>query len=307
MRWCLVALFAAAGCAESGIQSPKKTYGLRDLGDHLGPIGEEDLAPSMQNALPDFSVAAGPDMAMPRDLAGADLSTLPDLTPSIVNEPPIYVNTATSLYKVDPTTYNLTFVGTFNAGENITDIAVKPDGNLLAISYNRFYEVDKNDASTDLLVWDEFDEMNALTCLSDGRILMADLAGDVYEIEYTKSGILVVFNFWLLGNYGASQTTAGDLTSVSNGTLWGLSKSGNGASGTSNGLMVVNNVTGVGTFKGLTGFGELWGSAYSKGRILGFSSTGQIIEINTTTGVGTLLKTHSAEFWGAASNPTVSP
>jgi hypothetical protein len=144
--------------------------------------------------------------------------------------------------------------------------------------------------------------MNALTYLSDDRLLSADTDGNVYELDVSPNVLFVIG----LGNYGSGQVTAGDLVSVDDGTMWGLTKSGGAATDTNNVLMIVNNVGGTGTPVGATGFGKLWGTAYSHHRILAVSSTGDIVEINPFTGAGTLKRTHAGlSFYGAASNPTV--
>ena len=102
-------------------------------------------------------------------------------------------------------------------------------------------------------------------------------------------------------------TTAGDLTCIDDGTMWGLTNGGS-ATDANNALMIVNNANGHGTVKGATGYGTLWGSAFSRGRILAFSSTGQVVSIDPSSGAGTLLKTHAGKsFYGAATNPTALP
>jgi hypothetical protein len=301
----LALLFVLVGCAEPS--TPRK-FGDRDLGPYLQPPGADDGgAPDLAQLKLDLSggggdLAAG-DLARAADLAGAaDLSTVVDLAQPPINEPPIYVHTARTLYKLDPNTYDLALIGDFNVGVDITDIAEKDDGSLVAISFTSVYSVDPASGQATLL-WDNFfQDMNALTYLSDGRLLSADLAGNVFQLDMTSNSIFM----WTLGNYGSSQTTAGDLVSVDDGTTWGLTKTGGVATDTNNVLMIVNNVNGTGTPKGPTGFGQLWGAAYSAHRILGFSGAGEIVEIDPFTGAGTLLRTYAGySFFGATSSPAV--
>jgi hypothetical protein len=150
--------------------------------------------------------------------------------------------------------------------------------------------------------------MNALTYLSDGRLLGADIPGNVYEIVFDNSGIGTFIMVTTIGSYGSGQSTAGDLVSVDDGTTWGLANGGGVATDANNVLMIVNNVNGTGTPIGPTGFGKLWGAAYSRGRILAVSSMGEVVEIDPATGAGTLKRTHAGiSFYGATSNPNVLP
>ena len=49
-----------------------------------------------------------------------------------------------------------------------------------------------------------------------------------------------------------------------------------------------------------TGFDHIWGIAYWKNKIYGFTDTGQFILIDPNTGAGTLVSTSTESWWGAA-------
>ncbi len=143
------------------------------------------------------------------------------------------------------------------------------------------------------------DGENAATCLLDGTVLSANTTGVLHNTEISGGGLSETFP----GSYGSGYVTAGDLVTVSDGTVYGLVKPS--ATSTNPDLLVtVNPSNGVATLIGATGFTNLWGVAYSKGKLLAFSSTGQIVSINPATGAGTLVTTIAGKaFYGAASNP----
>src|SRR5438132_11669653 len=74
-------------------------------------------------------------------------------------------------------------------------------------------------------------------------------------------------------------------------------------------LMTINTSTGAATPVGSIGFGNVFGLAYYKSRVIAFTSvsggTGQILEINPTTGAGTLRATHNHNYFGATVSPLI--
>src|SRR5437899_1455945 len=60
----------------------------------------------------------------------------------------VYAHTANQLYKVDPDTYQVTMVGTFDFGsfEEMTDLAIDANGNMVGVSFFAVYKVDPNTA-----------------------------------------------------------------------------------------------------------------------------------------------------------------
>ena len=49
-----------------------------------------------------------------------------------------------------------------------------------------------------------------------------------------------------------------------------------------------------------TGFADIWGVAFWKDKVFGFTQSGQFITIDPTTGVGTLVQGNGPAWWGAA-------
>ena len=48
------------------------------------------------------------------------------------------------------------------------------------------------------------------------------------------------------------------------------------------------------------GFADIWGVAYWKDKIFGFTASGQFITIDPNSGVGTLVQGNGPAWWGAA-------
>jgi hypothetical protein len=61
----------------------------------------------------------------------------------------------------------------------------------------------------------------------------------------------------------------------------------------------------VGTLVGDTGFHHIYGLTAGWGKLFGLTSSGELIELDTETGAGTLVHTFpDKSWWGAASTPT---
>src|SRR5690349_21796055 len=60
----------------------------------------------------------------------------------------IYAHDANTLYRVDPDTYAVTMVGTFDFGafEQMTDLGIDANGNLIGVTFFSVYKVDPTTA-----------------------------------------------------------------------------------------------------------------------------------------------------------------
>ena len=137
LAWGMIFWFAAVGCAQS--ERPSSPGKSRDLAPFLEPYdGGAEPADLAGGNKPDLLVAGGADLAPPPvDLAVAgDLAHLPG------SDPLIYVNEASTLYTVDPDTFELTTIGSFGVADEITDIAVRADDSLIACTRTGLYSVD---------------------------------------------------------------------------------------------------------------------------------------------------------------------
>lgn len=249
-----------------------------------------------------------PDMTKPPqpvvyDLAGLD------------NAGTVYVHTGQSLYTLDPVTYDIDKVGDFgvstDAKDDMTDLAVLPDGRIYTISRTSLYEVNATTGKATLLMANvsTADGSNvAMTTLPDGTLLASDQKGEVRVIDPITKKVTV------LGTYGMGFDTAGDLVAVSDGTMYGIAKMGPGTRTDANSLMKVDTsnakATLVGTIETVDGegFTGVFGIAYQGGNVIAFTKDGQVIKIDPETGRAELVRTHSGtSFYGAGSNPLVSP
>src|SRR5262249_5830920 len=93
----------------------------------------------------------------------------------------------------------------------------------------------------------------------------------------------------------------------SDGTMYGVSATNPGGSNASsnNVLIRVDTSTGHATPVGPIGFGDVLGLAYVSSKVIGFTQSGKIIQINPLTGAGTLLATRAVAWWGAGMSPLV--
>lgn len=213
----------------------------------------------------------------------------------------IYANSPTTLYKVDPATYAVTTVGNFNAGDQMTDVAVTPAGELYGISFTTLYKINKNTGAATMIADVPGSGNNSLTFLPDGKLLASDSNGDLKIVNPANGQVTSV------GNYQNGLLSAGDLSAVANGTMYGTSptKPGGGDASASNVLIVVNTQTGAATAVGPTGYADVWGLAYDSAHVIGFTTAGQILQIDPQSGAATVLATKNIAFWGAGQSPLV--
>ncbi|MDB4938784.1 MAG: hypothetical protein JWP87_5756 [Labilithrix sp.] len=205
----------------------------------------------------------------------------------------IYANSADALYRVSPTTFAVTKIGNFNAGESMTDVAVTPAGVVYGISFTTLYAVNKTTGAATAIAAVGGNGNNSLTFLPSGDLLASDSNGDAKRINPSTGAVTYV------GNYGA-YTSSGDLVAIASGQMFGT------APGPSSDLLVkVSTSTGVATTVGATGRSSVWGLAYAGARVIGFTTAGEIVKIDPVTATTTLLATTSVSFWGAGQSPLV--
>lgn len=222
-------------------------------------------------------------------------------TPSSSVDGTIYANSSTTLYRLDPSTLAVTTVGDFKTGEEMTDVAVTPNGALYGISFTTLYSIDTTTAKATALVAVGGTANNSLTFLSNGTLLASDSDGAVKVINPTTGVVTTI------GNYGNGLKSSGDLVAVQNGTMYGISstKKGGGDASNDNVLIRVDTATGAATAIGGTGKAEVWGLAYAKSKVIGFTTAGQILVIDPATGSSTVTATKNVVFWGAGQSPLV--
>lgn len=214
----------------------------------------------------------------------------------------VYAHTASALYRVDPDTLAITLVGNFgwsNGSDQMTDIAIDKTGGMLGVSFTAVYRIDPSNAQATRLSTGLSGMFNGLSYVP------ADLLGETGNdvLVGTRNADGVVFRIdpmtgqaTAIGNMGGF-ASSGDLVAV---TGFGTAQTAD--NGFSNDRLVrlapqTFAATAVGTD---IGFSEIWGVAYWKGKIFGFTSGGQFVTIDPTTGAGTLIQANGPAWWGAA-------
>ena len=216
----------------------------------------------------------------------------------------MYVHSNDTLYVVDDQNFDLVTVGPLGMpdGEGLTDLAVTPDGSLYGISGKSLYEVSPINGATTHIGMVPGELNVGLTFLPDGTLLATDKTGGVRRVDPADGSIVEV------GAFGEPYATAGDLVAVADGTMYAISDQGpNGDEEESNLLLVVDPVSGEAIEPiGQIGYGRVFGCAYAGGKVYAFTDTGDIIEIDRTTGAGSLKRSFGdMSFWGAAVTPSV--
>jgi hypothetical protein len=215
----------------------------------------------------------------------------------------VYANTQDTLFQVNPDTLAITRIGTFSgaaAGDQMTDIAIDKAGNMVGVSFTAVYKIDPSTAATTLLSSGLSGDFNGLSFVpsealgqpaggADVLVGARNSDGAVFRVDPTTGGTTQI------GNLGA-YVSSGDLVAVAG---FGTVLTASGASADQ--LVRLAPSTFAATAIGAgTGFGQIWGLAYWKNKIFGFTSGGQFVLIDPTTGVGTLVSSSSQAWWGAA-------
>jgi hypothetical protein len=212
----------------------------------------------------------------------------------------VYANSDSSLYRVDPDTLQVTLVGAFgwpSGSDQMTDIAIDRSGNMLGISYDKVYSVDKSNAACAYLA--PLDrQFNGLSFVpaqagdpqGQEMLIASALDGSLYQIDPTSGASS------LIGNYGGGMGSSGDVVSVAGfGTVATVTQ----PSDTSDWLARIDTISGKATPIGSTGVGSIWGLGFWKNQVFGFTVDNQFVLIDPKSGAGKIVQTGSVSFWGA--------
>lgn len=258
-----------------------------------------------------------------------DAPTLPDgytIPASLL----MYAHSREELFAISPGALSLTVVGKFafdkaipDNEKSVNDIAMTNDGRLFAITKTFIYEVNvktvKCSKVTEVQSSSKPPPMVALTFVKSGYLLGSDMNGSLYRIYYKSGGGKPMGTVEKLGDYGNGQGSSGDLVAIQDGTIFGVSQKGEGATDTSNKMIKVRMPGGSVSSTNLAiagcalGHGKVWGLAYWAGTIYGFTrgdkDDGKMISIKPDSGDVTktctvqVIKTFPYQFWGAAVTP----
>jgi hypothetical protein len=226
----------------------------------------------------------------------------------------IYATSAYTLYTIDPSTWNETPIGDYNApgGDKMTDLAMTPNGNVYTVSGTALYQINTITGQASKLVTLGGTLNNALTFLPDNTLLAADAQGTLKHVDPSNGAITIIGTFCGGATCGPGYGlgSSGDMVAVADGTLYGVTaSSSSGADISSNNWLVkINPNTGLATPVGPIGFANVFGLAYYGGKVLGFDYLGDIIQINPMTGAGSKLSTQAGtHFFGGTTSPLIPP
>ena len=222
----------------------------------------------------------------------------------------VYAHTADALYRVDPDTLAITEIGPFGwpasvGTDQMTDIAIDKTGDMLGVSYTRVYRVDSSTAQTTLLSSSLQGSFNGLSFVpaamlggsgDDVLVGTRNTDGKVFRIDPMTGAATEV------GDMGGGYTSSGDLVAIDG---FGTVQTVPGASGDQLVRLATSTFAATPIGSG-TGFSEIWGVAYWKGKVYGFTDTGQFVLVDPTSGAGTLVSTNNVAWWGAAVT-TIAP
>ncbi len=275
------------------------------------------------------------DGALPPDKGILDQAVFPDAPPlpDGLKIPPsllMYAHSRDSLFSISPGSLKLTVVGKFSfdksipvTEQSVNDIAMTGEGRLFAITKTFIYEVDlstvKAKKVTQVQASSKPPPMVALTFEKSGMLLGSDMNGSLHRIYYKSGGGKPMGTVEKLGDYGNGQGSSGDLVAIKDGTIFGVSQKGAGATDTNNKMIRVRLPGGTVNPNSLAlsgcplGHSKVWGLAYWAGTIYGFTrgdnKNGKMISIKpdggdvTKTCTVKVVKTFPYEFWGAAVTP----
>lgn len=190
-----------------------------------------------------------------------------------------------NLGTVDVATGTVNVIG--DMGPSMTDIAFDPSGNLYGITFGQLYSINKTTAVSSL-IGNLGISSNSLVFDSSGTLYTAN--SSLYTVNVLTGAATLV------GSGGASYNSSGDLAFIG-GELFLSSFPGDN-------LVKLNLSTGAGTLVGGIGFNAVYGLATDNNTDLyGLTGT-SVLNINTTTGAGTVLVSYSdpvlKDAWGSA-------
>jgi len=214
----------------------------------------------------------------------------------------VYAHTDSVLYRVDPDTLAITQIGPFvwsNGSDTMTDIAIDKNGQMIGVSFSSVYHVDTTNAHATRLTDSLGGTFNGLSFVPAEQL--GQTGDDVLVGTRNSDGLVFQINqmngtIAQVGDMGGSFASSGDLVAVANfGIVQTVMTSGNDRL-----VRLAPSTfaaTGIGTD---TGFGEIWGVAYWKNKIYGFTNGGAFILIDPNTGIATLVSQTSQAWYGAA-------
>lgn len=169
--------------------------------------------------------------------------------------------------------------------DSITDLAWDGES-LYAVTFSRLIKI--NPATGLITVVGEMGvgSVNALAASPSGTLYAADMAGTLYRLDPATGRATPLTTM--------GKNSSGDLAFVNESTLYATVRDTYG----SDALIQVDLAMQKTTFVGSIGYTEVYGLDFQGNTLFGLTNSGQLLTVNTTTGVGTLVRDTGLQFTG---------
>lgn len=202
----------------------------------------------------------------------------------------VFVHSSLILYKINPFTYELEEV---TSVPGLYDFDTDNNGNLYGISSTSLYQYNNNTLS-----WNFIGSLNHTGGILNGFALSNNGYGYATAGSHLYRVNLSTGQTTFVGSMGSEFSSSGDCVTDKDDNLYMTS----GTTGLDT-LVKINGDTAETYAVGETGFANIWGLTFAWGTLYGFTSTGELLEINSVTGEAVLLHTFEGlSFYGAASS-----
>ncbi len=207
-----------------------------------------------------------------------------------------YAHSGTALFAIDPFAKTLTELGADLP--NLQDIDTHPNGTLLGVTFDGLFQYD--DLRDYWFQVGDFgnngpSDPNGMAIDSSGRTFVTS-QDEIYEVDIIDGAAS------LLGNLGGEYYSSGDCVVNKRDSLYMTSKHDMATDW----LLLVDRNNGSAQEVGPIGFKRVFALTAAWGTLYGLTDDGgQLIEIDTITGQGTLIHEFQGKrFFGAASTPS---
>ncbi len=290
---------ADAKAAETAAETSAETAAVADVATEVAPDVVADTADDSDDSVAQADVDWS-ELLDPPDAPIAGDAAEPTGPVGF-----LYAQTADELYKLDLAAKAFSFVGKWSYDKNagsVTDIAVDQYGQLFAITHKDLFLCNVDTAKCKWLMAMP-EQYYGMTLVPKGTvdpekdaIIGISQTGDWVQIIATPTGAKLK----KLGSFGSGWLCSGDAFSVEGVGTFATVKKATG----NDSLAQVDPKTGkVLAVIGDTGVKNLFGLAWWAGVVYGFSSDGNVYELDTQTGKAVvaagLASPKGAKWWGA--------
>lgn len=210
-----------------------------------------------------------------------------------------YAHSGQTVYAIDPFEKTLTELST--DAPNLQDIDTHPNGTLLGVTFDGLYEFD--DIRNTWFFVGEFgrdvQDPNGMAIDSTGAVFVTS-QDQIYSVDIIDGTASLLGD---LGNSAGGEPyySSGDCVVNKRDSLYMTSKHDRDEDH----LLLVNRDNGSATDVGPIGFTRVFALTSAWGTLYGLTDAGELIEIDTTSGAGTLVHQFpGVRFFGAASTPS---